>query len=97
MRRCVCGRNGGLHPVFVCMNKTCVWWNICTEKHSTPYTRLDQLYFLMYDRGLCECDNPKLHEIDGKIVEDYSLCVNHDCFKVLREYKPIVVDQRLYQ
>ena len=79
-----------------CHNKRCVWWNICTLESSTPYTRLDQLYFMIYDRGLCKCDSPKLHEIDGKIVDDYMLCVNDECFKVLREYESIVVAESLY-
>ncbi len=99
MRRCVCGHNCGLlqNGTIACPNKTCVWWNICTAEHSTPYTQLDQLYEMVYDRGICECEHPKQHEIDGKIVEDYFSCVNTDCWKVLREYKVIVVDQRLYQ
>ncbi len=80
-----------------CHNKTCVWWNICTIEHSTPYTRLDQLYKLAYDRGICECRKPKLHEINGELVKDYCLCVNDGCFKVLRELETVVVDLRLYQ
>jgi hypothetical protein len=78
-----------------CHNKTCIWWNICTLKHSIPYTKLDQLSSLMYTRGLCTCDKPKLHEIDGELIKDYFLCVNLDCFKVLREYESIIVEQRL--
>lgn len=101
MRMCVCGTdwnwNGSEENTnFHCNNKTCVYWNIITNLHSTPKSHLDLLYALVYQRGFCKCHKPKLHEIDGKVVEDYMMCVNPDCFKVLREYEEIVIGQSLY-
>jgi len=102
MRMCVCGRSWGWNKKeesdtsFHCNSTTCVWWNMITNEHSTPVSKLDQLYALTYDRGFCKCKNPKLHAIDDKIVSDYFLCVNTDCFKVLREYEEIVIDLSFY-
>lgn len=101
MRMCVCGRSWGwngkeIETNFHCNNKRCVYWNIITNTNSTPKSELDILYQLVYQKGFCQCKEPKLHEIDGKIVEDYVLCVNHNCFKVLREYEDIVINQSLY-
>jgi len=101
-RMCVCGRSWGWdgkvngESDYHCNNTHCTWWNMCTTEHSTPVSKLDQLYELTYDRGFCKCKNPKLHEIDGQLVDDYPLCVNKDCFKVLREYKEVVIDLSLY-
>ena len=101
MRMCVCGTSWNWNGQeectnFHCNNKTCVYWNIITNKHSIPSSILDLLYALVYQRGFCKCTNPQLHEINGKIIEDYFMCVNTDCHKVLREYKEIVIDQSLY-
>ena len=97
-RMCVCSSgwdwNGKPEPEtnFHCNNKTCVYWNMITNEHSTARSRLDILYELVYQKGFCKCKKPKFHEP----IPDYELCVNDDCFAVLKEYKEIVIDQSLY-
>lgn len=89
-RMCVCGYSWSDNP-FYCNNKECVYWNIGTLEHSTPVTRLDILYKLVYQKGFCKCKDPKYHTI-----EDYEICVNPDCFAVLREYEKVVINESLY-
>jgi len=90
-RICVCtdyrdwdGKPEG-ETVWHCNAKLCVHWNRCTLKYSIPYTRLDQLFKLIGIKGFCDCKSPKYH---GDI-QTYSLCLNDDCFKVLKEYQAV--------
>ncbi len=96
-RTCVCGRSWSWNGKeeftdFHCNNTTCVYWNIITNGHSTPKSRLDILHECVYQKGFCKCENPKLH----KSILDYELCLNTDCFGVLKEYKEIIIEQSLY-
>ena len=101
-RMCVCGTSWGWdgkpegESDYHCNNTKCTWWNMCTIEHSTPVSSLDMLYELVYMKGFCKCLRPQLHKIDEELVEDYPLCVNTKCFKVLREYKEIVIELSLY-
>lgn len=74
----------GDKSVWWCHNKRCEHWNTCYSDHrgSKPHTKRDLLNDLIKKKGFCQCRTPKIHT-----VPNYFLCVNDNCFKVLRTFR----------